>query len=223
MPAKTLSVVTLIAWLLTCCVSASPKPHAGYNPLVSLDTVLSCAQDSLIEQILNTNLAAMRRLADATRRLQSHSDDDSNGSVLIRDAGFTASATTNNTYLDFLLKPNKTRTTDFSATGSYCTDALWATEYPSRSDKALPSGVVLDQTNFSFDTNTVFLRASEFTFKYVGNPSEHYFSAKKGRVTLALCQLLVCSSSEWLSLNQRIEAWPLVIARGSPITKRRIF
>jgi hypothetical protein len=186
MPNRKLTLIVPTVVLLMCsCTSSKTAGNPRIKP-VSLDTILSCANDPIITKVFATDLATMRKLVEVA--YTAYSVKNANDPVLIRDAGFIP-MTQPNSDLHFWVLVNGSR--GYGQTyspGGYCQDALRSTEYPVDSDKALPESVRLEGKFFDLDTTAIFHRANEFTFESEETTDIHsrYLLAKRGQVTLRL-------------------------------------
>jgi hypothetical protein len=72
-------------------VRVNAKSETAQKRTVSLDTILSCPQDSIVQSVFKTNLATMRNLHVSAMIINHTYENNDEDSIALRYAGFISS------------------------------------------------------------------------------------------------------------------------------------
>jgi hypothetical protein len=179
---KTVTATLLGFLILALGASAQTATKAKKAaPTVSLDTILSCADDSYVQSVFKTDLATMNKLNIGLVQLAHYKDDADSKALesLSKRMGFWTGAT--DKPLELLVMPNPP-----VLPVPFCSNL--AAHFLDDVASALPSYVEISVSDdyWTFNPNELFLHADQFTFRsgVFTDSTRVFFSATKGRVEI---------------------------------------
>jgi hypothetical protein len=175
--------------LVGCAIAQTPthqkaKTETAQKRTVSLNTILSCPEDSIVRSVFKTNLATMRKLHVSAMIINHTYEKDDEDSIAVRYAGFISSGSdplnfgimAADSHGDYWTRPNRT----------FCSGAFVA-RYQDIAD-SLPYAIAIlpAENEWAFNINELFSHADHFKFTsgVFTDSSDVFFTATKGLVDL---------------------------------------
>jgi hypothetical protein len=184
----------LVAVILLSMLAALPAAQTHTKPAhlrsVSLDTVLSCSDDLLLQEVLKTDVFTARLKLNALGMMMSKkkSQDDPSVQALLAKGFFTDTVDDS---LVSIIPTDRIGNIIEESKLTFCQGHPLA-DYEYHSDESWldkqnkPRSVEIDGQDWYFNPNEVFAHADQFHFEsgIFSNSARVYFSATKGSVTI---------------------------------------
>jgi hypothetical protein len=160
------------------------KTETAQKRTVSLDTILSCPEDSIVRSVFKTNLVTMRNLHVSAMIINHTYEKNDEDSIALRYAGFISSGSdplnfgimAADSHGDYWTRPDRT----------FCSGSFVARYQDLGSSLPYEIDLLPDEDQWTLDINQLFVHADQFKFRsgVFTNSSDVFFVASKGQVEI---------------------------------------